>query len=279
MEGAFQFILIRTLLMLGSDPLPSYQGQVKILKMTEASFKMDRSFPPNLNKNRSFVTLRFSILLILRKDLTVAEMRLYVYVHAPGQFEEKDSVTKTFTTIGIKNYVDLTYNVNIDRLGALSKTPCTEKHNFDFDDCLYQKQEAELLNKFNCTVPYLPPNYSVATCLGKDKTYNKALLDLYNLVKSEQRKHCGLPCLQMPGMFGTLLNDDNRANYKNYYQHRSYIRIYLKSMVRVQEATWDYPTITMLAEFAGYAGIIFGISVLHLTTFTHKVAQLMSYII
>ena len=212
-------------------------------------------------------------------NVILAGLRLYIYVHTPGQFHEQDTVAKTFTSFGIRNFIDMTYSVNIDKLGSESATPCTTDNNFDFDDCLYQKQEAELLNKFNCTVPYLPPNYSVTPCLGKDKTYNKALLDLYNLVKSEQRKHCGLPCLQMPGMFGTLMNDDNRANYENYYQHRSYIRIYLKSMVRMQEATWDYPTITMLAEFAGYAGILFGISVLHLTTFTHKVAQLMSYII
>ena len=202
-------------------------------------------------------------------------MRLYIYVHTPGQFHEADASAKTLTSFGIKNYIDMTYSVNIDRLGSESETPCQTDHNFDFDDCLYEKAERELLKAHGCTVPFLPPNTSIPICVGQNKTFNQELKRIYTIVVSnQQRDYCGYPCLQMPVVFGTLFDDDDRRDDPK-WGNRSYIQMYLKSVVRSREAVWDFPAITMLAEYAGYSGILFGISVVDLTAFMERMCKIL----
>ena len=198
---------------------------------------------------------------------------MYIHAHVPGQFHETDSVTKTYTTLGFANYVDLTYNVNIDSLGKESHTPCKEEHNVDFDDCLYKRVEEVLLDNFGCSVPFLPHNPDVPICVGKNEDDNKRLRNLYvTLMKLRQRKLCGLPCLHMTVTFGPMFSDDDRRG-DPVWGNKSFIQIYLKSMVRKQEAVWDYPTITMLAEFAGYTGILFGFSVVDFSGFAQKLTE------
>ena len=70
----------------------------------------------------------------------------------------------------------------------------------------------------------------------------------------------------MPVTFGAVLDDDDRRN-DTYWRHRSFVQFYLKSVVKYQRAVRDYPVVTMLAEFAGYSGIIFGISLIDLSNF------------
>ena len=72
----------------------------------------------------------------------------------------------------------------------------------------------------------------------------------------------------MPVIFGPISNDDDRRNDPK-WKNKSFVQFYLKSRVRYQEAVRDYPKVTMLAEFAGYFGIIFGISLIDLTNFLH----------
>ena len=68
----------------------------------------------------------------------------------------------------------------------------------------------------------------------------------------------------MPVTFGPISDDDDRRN-DPFWKNRSYIHFYVKSVVKHQMAVKDYPVVTMLAEFAGYSGIIFGISLIDLT--------------
>ena len=96
-------------------------------------------------------------------------LRLYIYVHVPGQFHEMDSLAKVITTLGYKNYVDMTYSVIQDTLGAESKTPCTEDVNYSFDQCLHAKAEYKLMSMFGCSVPFFHHNNSIPICSGHNK--------------------------------------------------------------------------------------------------------------
>ena len=60
---------------------------------------------------------------------------------------------------------------------------------------------------------------------------------------------------------GILFNDDNSFNPK-----KSYLKMYLKSIVKVQKATLDYTLFSMMAEIGGYTSLILGIS---LADFSH----------
>ena len=198
-------------------------------------------------------------------------MRLYIYVHAPGQFHEMDSLAKVYTNEGVKHYIDMSYSINVDTLGMESTAPCRADTNSDFDNCLYDKAEAELLDNYGCLVPFLPPKPDTPVCASQDKEFNEEVKRQYTMIiKNEQRKHCGFPCLQMPVVFGTLFHDDDRRG-DSFWGERSFIQIYLKSVVRSREAVLDFPAKTMLAEFAGYSGIIFGISLTDITTCISKI--------
>ena len=113
-------------------------------------------------------------------------LRLYIYPHAPGQFHEMDSLEFVVTTLGYRNYVSLTYSVDVDSLGKESHVPCDNEVNHSFDECLHVKTESKLMEKFGCSVPFILLNQSVPICQGlnkvmKSKTCIASTIEQHNM--------------------------------------------------------------------------------------------------
>lgn len=53
----------------------------------------------------------------------------------------------------------------------------------------------------------------------------------------------------------------------------SYIKMYIKSTVKVKKTVLDYTWLSMLAEIGGYTGLLLGISVVNITNVVDKVVS------
>ena len=93
-------------------------------------------------------------------------------------------------------------------------------------------------------------------------------MDYYKELQSNVTKQkCIRPCLTMDVYFGVLFNDGLT------YDGSSYLKIYLKPTVKVQETVYDYTVLSLLAEIGGYTGLLLGISVANITTVIEKMFQ------
>ena len=71
--------------------------------------------------------------------------------------------------------------------------------------------------------------------------------------------------------FGVLFNDGET------YDGSSYLKIYLKPTVKVQETIYDYTVLSLLAEIGGYTGLFLGASVANLTIIIEKIKKYINW--
>ena len=108
-----------------------------------------------------------------------------------------------YATLGKLYFIDLVYTISDNTLEQESRIPCTSKHNFTFDDCLYRKINGAMMNKFGCTVAFLPPNStSDLVCRNKNETEIEDFMKFYGHISSNgQRNFCQMPCSNMEVRF------------------------------------------------------------------------------
>ena len=58
-----------------------------------------------------------------------------------------------------------------------------------------------------------------------------------------------------------------------YLKDKTTIRIYMKSKIKFKKTVYDYELLTLLAEMGGYSGILFGISIVNLTSLVSRVGD------
>ncbi len=79
-----------------------------------------------------------------------------------------------------------------------------------------------------------------------------------------QRGLCQLPCSTIEVFLGLPFpGDDGKSNV-------AFIKIYVKSTVKVNRTVLDYTWVSMLAEIGGYTGLLLGISVVDITSFVDR---------
>ena len=141
--------------------------------------------------------------------------------------------------------------------------PCNASMNLKFDDILYKKINAKLEEEFNCTVPFLPAFVSKisgnVTEICKDPKISKRAHKRYYYLRSGgQSTLCDSPCRTMDMYIGLPIVTTDIEN-------KAYIRIYLKSTLKVKKTVFNYDATTLLAELGGYLGMLLGISIANTT--------------
>ena len=136
--------------------------------------------------------------------------------------------------------------------------------NLNFDDTLYKKMNAELDQKFNCTVPFLPAIASkktgLATEICKDPKIGLKAIERYNHFRSRGLSNMNeLPCAGMDIYLGLPFITNNGD------ENEAYIKIYLKPSIKVKNTVLNYDFVTVVAEVGGYIGLLLGISVVDIT--------------
>ena len=190
-----------------------------------------------------------------------------------------------YATLGKLYFIDLVYTISDNTLEQESRIPCTSKHNFTFDDCLYRKINGAMMNKFGCTVAFLPPNStSDLVCRNKNETEIEDFMKFYGHISSNgQRNFCQMPCSTMEVSFFNYFSSSSNSWYfspkvflgllfeGHGNENEAYIKIYLKSSVKSREFVPDYTFLSMLAEIGSYTGLLLGVSLVHITSLIDRI--------
>ena len=190
-----------------------------------------------------------------------------------------------YATLGKLYFIDLVYTISDNTLEQESRIPCTSKHNFTFDDCLYRKINGAMMNKFGCTVAFLPPNStSDLVCRNKNETEIEDFMKFYGHISSNgQRNFCQMPCSTMEVSFFNYFSSSSNSWYfspkvflgllfeGHGNENEAYIKIYLKSSVKSREFVHDYTFLSMLAEIGSYTGLLLGVSLVHITSLIDRI--------
>ena len=220
----------------------------------------------------------------------LSNMNLYIYFHHPGQFLSIDTKSKAYTLKGRKHFVDMTYSIMNNTLKSESTIPCSDETNFGFDTCFYQAIAKNLMNEFNCVVPFIKTSKNTNICVNKTQTkVDKIMLAFKVLSLKTTIGTCMSPCTSMDFFFGVLSDDAFKNDCQGLlYQKlrglesprleqpcdgKSFLRIYFKSNVKLQETVYDYTLLSLLAEIGGYTGLFLGISVANITTVLERMFQ------
>ena len=196
-----------------------------------------------------------------------SSMNLYVYFHHPGQFLSIDTKSKLYTLKGHKFFMDMTYSIMGNTLKSESPIPCSDETDFEFDNCFYQAIGQDLMNEFNCVVPFIKTSENNNICLNKSQTEaGKVMIALEKFLTTTGP--CMSPCTSMDIDFGVLFDDAIRND-----DEKSFLRIYFKSNIKFQQTIYDYTLLSLLAEIGGYTGLLLGISVANITTVIEKMFQ------
>ena len=127
-----------------------------------------------------------------------------------------------------------------------------------FDDTLYNRINEKLKDKLNCTVPFLPAIRSKLTgyVTGICKKTNQSLqaVKVYDYLRaSGQSTLADPPCTGADIYLGLPFISNTEENV-------AYIKIYLKSTVKIKSTVLDYKFLSLVAEVGGYVGLLLGIS-------------------
>ena len=128
----------------------------------------------------------------------------------------------------------------------------------NFDDVLYGRINEKLEEKLNCTVPFLPAIESKLTgnitkiCETPNQSL-KAVREYDYLRASGQSTIGDTPCTGMDIYLGLPFISKTDKNV-------GYIKLYLKSTVKIKSTVLDYQFLSLVAELGGYVGLLLGIS-------------------
>ena len=164
------------------------------------------------------------------------------------------------TRLGEKKYQDFNYEVSLNTL----EHECNPKMNSDYDRWFYNSIAHRNERIYNCSVPFHPPVESPITGkiieVCKDKEIGERALTDYNNNNAAGSKTTETkPCAGMDVFLGPA--EGSIQNKKE----NAYIKIYVKSDVKIKSIILHYDSSTLFAELGGYLGMLLGVSLLDCT--------------
>ena len=166
-----------------------------------------------------------------------------IFVHAPGQFHNMgQSRVQGMTNLAV--VAGLSSTVQVDSLEEESKMPCKSEMNQQLDNCLYKQAAEKLMQRFNCVLPFLPPNKTQPVCEKQSGSprYHEKRSCYEEAMSNEHWGLCNMPCKMMESTLEIYEREEQKSN-------RSCIKIYFKTSATVQvtEIIRDYPFTSLLA--------------------------------
>ena len=176
---------------------------------------------------------------------------------------------QTYSILGKKQFIDVHYNLNINKWTMSMGNQCNSSMNLGYDENLYRRLNEVLISKFGCSVPFLPhipstENTKTTKVCQSPDTRKKAYA-LYDLLKrNKENKVCPNPCSSLVVYFGIMFKDSG------YDKDRAYLQLYLPTTTNINFTVLDYDEISMLADIGGYSGLLLGLSAAHLSKLLFK---------
>ena len=135
--------------------------------------------------------------------------------------------------------------------------------NFNYDQKWYSRIAKENEKRFGCTVPFHPPIYSELTNnkikICDNLTLGQKAQGHYLDSRDNQVSANDTPCAKFDIDLGLpdIDYDDNEEN-------EAFIRLYIKTEIRVKSITIYYDLTSFGAEIGGYVGMFLGVSLIDL---------------
>ena len=148
-------------------------------------------------------------------------------------------------------------------MGDMEGHHCNPEVNTNFDNKIYQHVAEVNENILGCSVPFHPPSYHSSTkklieiCRNATngiKAFQK--FDSFNdVILSEEF----IPCQNFDIFLGMPDIDE-----KDNDPYEAYIRLYLKTKIKIKNTVLYYDSTTLAAEIGGYIGMLLGVSLVDL---------------
>ena len=161
-------------------------------------------------------------------DVTVTFYKtIYIYFNLPQQFWNDDYKSKIQANVGERLFLDITYDILKNNFAQ----NCKSYDHQSYDLCKDTQVEKEIINKFDCTVPFFSTS-KYKLCSTKESTYQSS--DHYYYSIFTQVDNCPRPCTTMLPTFG--FPTYNKLNEST----TGFVRLYLKSVVKITEDFVSY---------------------------------------
>ena len=204
-------------------------------------------------------------------------MHSLVYFHHPGQFFNRDSITKvpilTHTTSFLTTEHEVAYSRPRDQKRK-SMYPdhfktCSKEMNNKYDTCLKEAYDNLFNEKFGCSYPLLTSNKnSTAKC--DYGTFNEEQKEMFLEVEAkmalDDRFLCNVPCASIATQFGI----QDKQEYSKFSNGSFHLKLYFKNNVFVRTSHVAYPFESLLAEVGGYLGLLLGVSLMDIYGLARK---------
>ena len=140
---------------------------------------------------------------------------------------------------------------------------CNPDMNLDFDTRWYQIIAAENEKMYGCFVPWQPQSHEnhtgdeIEICTSSEKGIlaTQKYIHFYGAKLS----HNMTPCATFETFPGLPDIDDTENK-----QDEAYIRLYLKTKIKIKSIIIHYDSATLTAEIGGYVGMFLGVSFIDL---------------
>ena len=147
---------------------------------------------------------------------------------------------------------------------------CNEQMNYNYDKKFYEKVAFENERDLNCSVPFHPTTNSSITgrqieICSDSKDGKKAIRNWVASFYSSSETPLDKPCAEMEFFLGFPLVNEDRS------ESEAYIKIYIKSHVKVKSVILYYDMTTLVADVGGYIGMLLGVSLVDLTIMCNAV--------
>lgn len=154
--------------------------------------------------------------------------------------------------------------ISIYSLDKIEQYSCNPDINSKYDLSFYEIIAHENDKKFNCTVPFHPPTLSSRTRnmieICPDSRRGRGALSNYrSFVQTGPSSPNMRPCSGMDVFLGLPDIDSGSKD-------EAYIRLYLKTDIKIKSIILYYDSNTLFAEIGGYLGMLLGFSLLDFTS-------------
>ena len=178
--------------------------------------------------------------------------------------------------MGQRVYLDFTHELSKNELQDVEGHRCNPDMNLEFDSVWYERIAAVNEKLFGCSVPWHPPIFSNTTgkrikiCDNSEigfSAYQK-FRDFYDAQLSEAM----IPCA-MFDIFTGLPDVDDTDNSMD----EAYIRLYLKTKMKIKSTIVHYDVTTLTAEIGGYVGMFLGVSFMDIGVLLYSSSLVMAH--
>ena len=165
--------------------------------------------------------------------------------------------------MGERQYLSFTHELAINRIGDLDGHRCNEEMNFKQDITWYTLIARENEKMFGCSVPFHPPidtedgGKEIEIC--RNSSTGKEAYDHYFQARDTLLDGGYPPCANFDIYFGLPDTDDTDNKMTE-----AFLRLYIKTDIRVKSTVIYYDENTFAAEIGGYVGMFLGVSMIDL---------------